>query len=286
MRSVDIVFENRRVLPGDTLSGKVVIRTDEPFDCNRVVLKFKSRERTQHGSGDNRRVDTKNILSRVFRISEGKNIPAGNSAIPFSFQVPKGIPPSFQGYHGDIKHTIEAVVEIDWALDPKLKLEYTVIQHRPPYIPVVGDTRVLSKEDDGLHVRLDSDVLRMDTGIFVRFEVEQKKRMRRVRIDIRKRQEAKCGWNQLSHESNVRREYVNLGEEDWGRWKECTIGENWKYHLPFSSQLFRVGYYLQVTLEVGWDIDPSLRFPLTFSDNEPEKDVLDEIAMDLGLEEW
>jgi len=286
LRSVDIAFESRRVLPGDTLSGKVIVRTDKPFDCNRVVLKFRSRERTEHGSGKHRRIDEEYLLTRVFRLSEGRTIPEGNTAIPFSFQVPRGLPPSYKGYNGDIKHTIEAVVEVDWALDPKMKREYRVLQQKPPYIPSTEDTQVLSKKESGLHVRLDSNILRMDSGILVRFKVEKKKRMRRVRIDIRRREEAKCDWHNMKRDSNMRRRYVNLGEDDWGRWKEKFIGEKWEYHLPFKSKLFRVRYYLEVTLEVGWGFDPSVQIPLIFSDIEPEQDVLEEIAMDLGFDEW
>jgi len=286
LRSVDIAFESRRVLPGDTLSGKIIIRTDKSFDCNRVVLKFRSRERTEHGSGDHRTIDEEFHLSRVFRISEGRTIPEGNTPIPFSFQVPRGLPPSYNGYNGDIKHTIEAVVEVDWALDPKMKREYRVLQPRPPYLPEVVDTKGLSKEDGVLRVELYSNILRMDSGILVRFQLGQRKRMERVRVDIRRREESKCSWHEMKHDSNVRRKFIEIGEDDWGRWKEQSIGEKWDYHFPFKSKLFHVRYYLEVTLEVGWDLDPSIKMPLIFSDGEPEQDVLDEIAMDLGFEDW
>lgn len=291
LRSVDIAFESRRVLPGDSLSGKVIIRTDKSFECNRVVLKACSKERTEYGSGENRRVDEEYLLSRVFRISEGRTIPEGNTAIPFSFRIPGGMPPSYRGYQGDIKHTVEAVVEVDWALDPKAKREYRVLQNRPPYIPSVGDTRGLTKEDNGFHVRLDENVLRLDRGIHVRCEVaEQKERMNRIRVDIVKREDSKCHRHQMKNESNVRRRYLQLGKDDWGRWKELSIGDNWQYHLPFNSRLFRISYFLKVTLEISWELDPSVRFRLKFSDIAPEpveeQDVLGEIAMDLGFDEW
>ncbi|MGY5858704.1 MAG: sporulation protein [Candidatus Thorarchaeota archaeon] len=286
MRSVQIQFDNRRVLPGETLSGNVIVKTDSAFECNRVVLKFRSRERTEKGSGENRRVEEKTILSRVFRISEGGIIPEGTTTIPFSFQIPRGLAPSYKGYNGDILHTIEAVVEVDWAIDPKMKREYRVLQRRPPYIPAVGDTRGFSKENGGLHIRLDSNIFRLDKGILVRFKVDERKRMRRVRFDIRKREVGQCGWGEVKHESHIRRRYSNIGPDDWGRWKEVYIGEGWQSHLPFSSRLFRITYTLKVTLEIGWDLDPSISVRLRFSDYEPEEDILDKIADDLGFKDW
>ena len=292
MRSVDIALENRRVLPGDTLAGKVIVRTDEAFDCNRVVLKLKSRERTECGSGDSRHVEEESILSKVFRLCEGMTVSEGNTEIPFSYKLPKGLPPSYEGWNGNITHTIEAVVEVDWALDPKLKREYRVLQKRPPYIQFATDTRAWSKENAELHGRLDDNVLRLDKGIVVRYYVDQGKRMNAVRFEIKKLEKYKCGWSDKSHESPVREKYVELLDDDWGRWKELVIGEEWKHHLPFASQLFQLSYYLKVTLEVGWDFDRSVVFPLRFSDVtpkeliEPDVDLFGEIAKDLGMDDW
>jgi len=292
LRSVDIALENRRVLPGDTLAGKVIIRTDKAFDCNRVVLKLRSRERTTCGSGEHRHVEEKSVLSKVFRISEGRTIPEGNMEIPFSYKLPRGLPPSYEGWSGNITHSIEAVVEVDWALDPKFKREYRVIQERPPHIQFVTDTRSLSKENAELHVRLDDNVLRLDKGILVRFQIDQGKRMNAIRLDIKKSEKYKCGWSDKSHDSTVSVKYIELNEDDWGRWKELIIGENWKHHLPFTSYLYQVSYYLQVTLEIGWDFDRSVIFPLRFSDGAPEKpkepedNLFGEIAKDLGMDDW
>jgi hypothetical protein len=289
LRSVDIALEYRGVLPGDNLAGKVIIRTDNAFDCNRVVVKLKSEERTECGSGDSRHVEKRTILSRVFRISEGMTIPEGNTQIPFSYKLPRGLSPSYKGWSGNIKHTIEAVVEVDWALDPKCKREYRVFQKKPPYLKFATDTRAWSKENNELHVRLDDNVLRLDKGILVRFQVSQRERMNGVRLDIRKSEKYECGWGNKSHDWNIRRKYFELKDDDWGRWKELVIGEKWQYHLPFTSQLFQVSYYLKVTLEISWDFDQSVTFPLRFSDiapEEPKADILDEIAMDLGMDDW
>lgn len=286
MRSVDIKFDNSRVLPGETLTGNVVVRTDKEFVCNRVVLKVVSKERTEVGSGDNRRTDEKLLISRVFRISEGRTIPEGISSFPFLFYLPRKLPPTYKGYFGYIEHTVEGVVEVDWAIDPKMKEEYQVIQQRPPHIPETIDTAVISKTNNGLHVQLNEDCVRMDTGILVRFKVDDKNRMRRLRFEIRKREDAKCSWSNVDHSIVVRRKFSTLNQDDWGRWKEIRIGENWREYIPFKSELYRISYHLKVTLEIDFGRDPDIKIPLLISDCAPEEDVLEEIALDLGIDDW
>ena len=289
MRSVDIRFDSRRVLPGETLTGDVIVKTDKEFVCNRVVLKILSKERTEVGSGDNRHTDEKYIISRVFRISEGRTIPEGTTLFPFAFNLPRNLPPTYNGNYGYIRHTVEGVVEVDWVVDPKMTEEYQVIQHRPPYIPEIVDTAAISKSNKGLHIQLDEDCVRMDKGILVRFKVDDKSRMRGVRLEIRKREDAKCGWSDVDNSVTVGRKFHELNLDDWGRWIEIRIGENWRNHLPFRSQLFRISYHLKVTLEIDLGLDPSIKIPLLISDSAPEapeENVLDEIALDLGMDDW
>lgn len=286
MRSVDIVFDNKRVLPGETLTGKVIVRTDNEFECNRVVLKVVSKERTEVGSGDSSCVDEKSLVSRVFRISEGQIIKKGNTAFPFSYDVPRGLSPSYKGYNGWIRHTVEGVVEVDWALDPKMTMEYRVLQVRPPCRPKIVDTKAISETENGLYVQLNENCVRLDSGILIGFKVDDRKRMRAVRFDIMKLEDVKCSWSNTKHHSSVLRKYYELNPDDWGRWMEIRIGEDWHYHIPFKSLLFHISYYLKVSLEIDWNSDPEIIIPLSISDSEPEEDVLDKIALDLGLEDW
>jgi hypothetical protein len=286
LRSVDIVLDSRRVLPGETLTGNVIVRTDKEFVCNRVVLKVVSKERTTVGSGKHRHVDEKKIVSQVFKISEGRTIQTGDTSFPFSYTVPRGIPPSYDGYYGYIRHTVEGVVEVDWALDPKMKMEYRVIQNRPQSVSEILDTTAISESKDGLHVQLNEDCVRIDTGILVRFKVDKRERMQAVRLEIIKRENAKCDYSNVKNNSSIRKKYYELNPDDWGRWKEMQIGEDWQYHVPFQSQLFKISYHLKVTLEIGWGLDPEIKIPVNIVDSAPGEEVLDEIALDLGLGDW
>ena len=286
MRSVNIILDNDRVLPSETVSGVIVVQTDEEFECNRVVLKVLSKERTEHGSGDNQYIDEENIMSRVFRVSEGRVIPVGKTTFEFSFLLPRGLPPTYYGYNGHIKHTLEAVVEVNWALDPKMTVEYRVLQKKPPYISETIDAAVPSQSEGGLHVRLDSNILRMDKGILVRFEFEDRKRMRRVRCEVIKREDYKCGRSNLHSDTSLRTTHYEIGPDDWGRWMDLRVGERWRHHLPFESLLYKISFYLKVTLEVGLRLDPSVKFLLRFSDFTPEENEFDEETSDSVFADW
>ena len=285
LRSVDIEFDSKRVLPGDTLSGRVVIKTDEAFDCNRVVLKAKSIERTEYGSGKHRSIDEECHMTRVFRISESTTIAEGTTTIPFSFQLPRGLPPTYRRFSNYIRHTVEGVVEVDWALDPKSTEEFHVLQKRPQYLSKDLGLETTPKSNDGLHIQ-SNGILRMDTGILVGFKVDDEKRMQRVRFDIIRWEHAKCRWHETSNYKTMRQTFYELEPDDWGRWKEIQFGDEWRFHLPFKSSLIRISYLLKVTYEIGLKLDPSIEIPLRFSDFESEKDVLDNIAIDLDLDDW
>ena len=123
MRSVDIKFSQRNAEPGGTISGVVVVETDKTFECNRVVLKVKGKERTEIGSGDSKIVDEHYHVKGKIELSEATEIPFGKSEFPFKFKLDEGLPPTFSGYNGWIEYSVEAVVEMDWTIDPKITLD-------------------------------------------------------------------------------------------------------------------------------------------------------------------
>ncbi|TFG31094.1 hypothetical protein EU527_13340 [Candidatus Thorarchaeota archaeon] len=286
MRAVDIHLRESRLFPGEKLEGMVSIRTDRPFECNRVILKVRGKEHTEHGSGDTRVTDDKVIIGKVFRINEGRMFPEGATMIPFAIPLPKNLPPSYQGYYGHIEYSAEAVVEVTWAIDPKCKKLFKVLQNRPPFLEDKNQLEPSTIKQDELQVQLEENIFRLETGLRVRFKVEQRNNVRGVRFEIVKREVANCGRRTLERERPLERKFHEVHWDDFDRWLEIEIGNNWRYHLPFVSNLFKVTYHLKVTLDVGWNFDPSIKCPLKFSDSAPKRDLLDEIAIDLGFDEW
>ncbi len=286
MRFVDIKFSQRNARPGDSISGVVVVETDKTFECNRVILRVKGKERTEVGSGDSKITDERGHLSGKITLSEAKEIPFGKTEFPFKFKLKEGLPPTYSGYNGWVEYSVEAVVEMDWTIDPKMKRRFRVIPIQPAYLPEIDGYNPLNKDVGSLHVELLSDVLRLRKGIPVRFMVEEHSRVNGVRIEIRRREYARCRSSKRTHDVTVATEFIPLSTNDFNRWKDALVGANWR-RVPFKSKLLRTAYLLRVVLEMRWELDPFVTFRLKVSGEKTEEeieDIFDAIAIDLGFD--
>ena len=286
MRFVNIKFTEREALPGGTISGVVVIDTDKAFDCNRVVLKIKGKERTELGSGDSRVTDEASLVNRKITLCEAQEVPCGRSEFPFKFTLEEGLPPTYSGYCGWIEYNVEAVVEMDWTLDPKMTRRFRVLPIHPEYIPEVDGYNPVNKDADKLHVELQSDVLRIKKGIPVRFMVEEHSRINGVRLEVRRKESVKCGYRRNTHDVTLKRKFVPFSPDDFHRWQEEIVGEGWR-RVPFKSKLIATTYFLKIVLEMRLALDPFVNIPVRISGEKPDEDVddiFDSIAFDLGFD--
>ena len=285
MRFVDIKFSQRSALPGECISGVVVVQTDKTFECNRVVLKIKGKEHTSMGSGDSQISDDYYHVKGKIMLSDATEIPYGKTEFPFKFKLNDGLPPTYSGYYGYIEYTVQAVVEVDWAVDPTMMRRFRVLPFHPAFIPEVDGYNPLNKETNVMHVELPSNVLRIKQGIPVRFMVEEHSRVTGVRVEIRRREKAKCRSSRGTHDTTIVSKFFRLSFHDFHRWKEEVVGKGWQ-RAPFKSKLHNTVYFLKVVLEMKWELDPFVQYGLKVSGEKPEeevKDILDAIAFDLGF---
>jgi hypothetical protein len=285
MRFVDIRFSQRNAIPGGSISGVVIVETDETFNCNRIVLKVKGKERTEMGSGDSSISDEYIHASGEMFVSDAVTIRPGKTEFPFAFVLDKNIPPTFSGYYGWIEYSVEAVVEVDWRFDPKMTRRFRVLPIHPEYIPEVDGYNPKSMKTNVLHVELPSDILRMREGIPVNFMVEEHSRVTGVRFEIRRRESAKCSHSTGNNDETIERKFVPLQPHDFGKWREFVLGTEWR-RVPFRSKLLKTEYFLKVVLEMRWEIDPFVTYKLRISGKRPEEeeeDIFDDLAIDLGF---
>ncbi|MGD9397213.1 MAG: hypothetical protein PVJ05_12350 [Candidatus Thorarchaeota archaeon] len=266
MRSADIKFSQRSAEPGGIISGVVLVETDKTFECNRVILKVKGKERTEIGSGDSKIADEHYHIKGKIELSEG-------------------LPPTYSGYNGWIEYSVEAVVEMDWTIDPKITRRFRVIPFQPAYIPEPDGYDPINKDKDILHVELLSNILRMKEGISVRFMGEEHSRVNGVRLELRRRETVRCQRRESTHDVTIKEKFIPITFREFDRWREETIGEGWR-HIPFQSKLIETFYFLKVTLEMRWELDPFVRFRLKISGEKLKEDVEDlfaDFAFDLGF---
>lgn len=285
MRFIDIKFSQRNAVPGGIIKGVVVVQADYSFDCNCVILKIKGREKTEMGSGENGVMEDYIHATGALVLSEATTIPRGTTEFPFGFVLDENLPPTYSGYYGWIEYEVEAVVEMDWRVDPKMTRRFRVLPFHPTYIPELEGYNPKKKKTDVLHVELPSDILRMRAGIPIQFLVEEKPRVTGVRIEIIRRESAMCRRRKSNHDTTISRKFIPLSSQDYNRWNEVIVGADWR-RVPFKSKLMATSYYLKIVLELKWASDPFVTFKIKISGEKPEEkaeDIFDDLAIDLGF---
>jgi hypothetical protein len=283
MREVSIYTEREQFNPGDEVSGHVVVSTDETFTCNRIILKLRGKEYTHYQAGKIHVSENHDLLDDDITIMEGGDIHSGDTRIEFSFKLPDELPSTHDGFYGEVNYSVEAVVEVDRSRDPKSKLILLVYGLSPPYIPEPLDRLPLMEEKEYLQAEIPTDILRPNKGLEVRFLVKERSRIKGVRIDIVKREDVVCQGRNLNSSSGISEKHIPLTFNDFNRWKEETILEDWSSMVPFEGKLIKSSLYLKVVLEVGLSLDPFIEFPLQLSgEGEKEEDIFEATEMDFG----
>ncbi len=283
MRQVSIYSEKDQFRPGDEVSGHVIVSTDKYFTCNRIILKIRGKEHTHYQAGKVHVSETHKILDYDITIWESGDIQSGDTRIEFSFNLPEEIPSTHNGFYGDIDYSVEAVVEVDRANDPKSKMKFTVYGRAPPYIPEPLDRLPIGEEKEHIQAEIPTDILRSNKGLVVKFRVKERSRIKGVRLDIVKKEDIVCQGRNLDSTVGISEKRIPITYNEFDQWVEETIHEDWSTMVPFEGKLIKTSLYLKVVLEVGLAFDPSIEFPLYLSgEGEKEEDIFDAIEMDFG----
>lgn len=284
MREVTISTEKDRFLPGDLVSGQVLIRTDKDFTCNRIVLKVRGKEYTHYQAGKVHVNETHELLSKDIPICDGGEFYSGDVRFEFEFKLPEKIPPVHVGLHGEIDYTVQAVVEIDRALDPKSKIELNVKLPPPKYIPEpVPESMPIRKETEYLQAEIPTNIIRHKKGFAVRFLVNERPRVKGIRLDILRKEDVVCRSRKLDSKVVISEKHIPITSNDFERWIEETIQYDWSTVIPFESKLINTSLVLKVVLEVGLSLDPFIEFPLQLSGEKPKEGISDDFTdIDLG----
>ena len=278
-----IYTEKKEFLPGEDVSGHVIVSSDNTFNCNRIILKLRGKEYTHYQAGKVHVTDTHMTLDEDVTIWEGGDIHSGDTRFDFSFKLPEDIPPVHEGVFGMVDYSVEAVVEINRALDPKSKMNLIVYAHPPAYIPEKMEQPAIREEQEHLVAEIPTDIIRPKKGILVRFLVKERSRIKGVRLDIAKHEEVTCQGRNLGSTSEVNQKHVPITYNDFDRWIEETVIADWDKVIPFEGKLIKSSIVLKVVLEIGLSIDPCIEFPLRLSgERVREDDFFDTIEMDLG----
>ncbi|EFO91607.1 hypothetical protein CRE_11671 [Caenorhabditis remanei] len=133
--------------PGQAISGRVVLLTEDKYKARAVNIQFEGIAHTNWDDHESvRRVDadgkTHYVQQRVhysanvnylehksvlWACRDGSNeLAPGKYVWPFSYNLPIDIPPSFEGKYGYVRYSVTAEVDRPWRFDKAKKLCITV----------------------------------------------------------------------------------------------------------------------------------------------------------------
>lgn len=132
MSKCEVWFEfdraNQHFQPDETISGKVYVRANKDFKCNKIVLLLEWRT---HGRGN---LDSGG--RHEFVVAQNESFTAGEDhAFPFRIAAPTG-PLSYHGELINIGWVFSAAIDIPWALDRKVETDILISGIDLPEVPL------------------------------------------------------------------------------------------------------------------------------------------------------
>ncbi|KXJ68731.1 arrestin domain-containing protein 3-like [Aedes albopictus] len=129
-------------LPGQTLSGNVDLRLDEPVEIRGIALQIKGIAEVNWsettGDGSSRQViyyhgrqDYMNSTTYLAGNKDGAMLQLlpGTHSFQFLFDLPENLVTSVEAKHGHIRYTVKVILERSWKVDHSYKVAFTVLRH-------------------------------------------------------------------------------------------------------------------------------------------------------------
>uniref|UniRef100_A0A3B1JJW0 Arrestin C-terminal-like domain-containing protein n=1 Tax=Astyanax mexicanus TaxID=7994 RepID=A0A3B1JJW0_ASTMX len=123
----DAVNQQNTFSSGDLLQGRVILELAKEANISSLYIKFKGDADVRWSERRNDRNHTYHSHERYFKIKQvfiqdpskpdSNVVRPGRHVYPFSFQLPHGnMPPSFKGFYGSIKYTLEVSLDRSWKM--------------------------------------------------------------------------------------------------------------------------------------------------------------------------
>jgi hypothetical protein len=289
MRDLEIQTTRISFNPGDDVEGRIVLRCDDEFQCNRLLVRLDGEEQTKvvRGSGENRHVYREKLhhISQEIELLPSSSVPAGEHVHSFVFRIPDDIPGSYEGFHGYIRYEIRAKAEISWAIDPVCQLPIHVRQRIPVLKPEPLQAEIIEDNRPAIAIEIPRDVLRYDDSFTHRFRAVRDCNMRGVRTVLQyiefvsPRGRDKKTTHTLVENFTGKEELI----ERW--WKDLSFLVQREWPVAFESRLITTWYVLKVVMDVPWMLDQDVIIPLRWSGGSREEaETGDEVEADKEFE--
>ena len=284
MRDVEIIITKTRYKAGESVEGYVIVKCDDDFKHNGIRITFKGREHTRivvsHGKTSSVHTDEQVYFDETVYLEQAGNMPIGEKRLPFLFKFPddpEGLLTCYSGRNGWIEYTLEAVVEITRARDPKEKL---VLDFRQTVDKPSSQTKRGYAEDDGypvLDVELSEDVFCLGDLIPLRFRVAQEVKIREVRVELNSNETVHAGRYKRNSRKKLAKQSLDDDYVQRDLWMDTQIQTDESMQTTFNRSIIRNEVRVKVTLNIPWGRDKSVTIPigLGFYSDESKRETYD-----------
>ncbi|XP_071103882.1 arrestin domain-containing protein 3-like [Haliotis cracherodii] len=137
----EVVFSPTQAIyyPGQTIQGHLTVELNDTMKMRGIRLRFQGKAEVEwtEGSGDNEEeYSEKEQYFKDDILLDGRgsdasgaklHLPAGRHTYPFTYQLPKDIPSSFEGKYGYVRYFAKGIIDKPWKFDHETMKCFTVI---------------------------------------------------------------------------------------------------------------------------------------------------------------
>lgn len=140
----------RELQPGAAVSAKVVVTTRRELTISALCITIEGRERVSADVSGARFNVSRVLLNLAARLSRERTLSAGRTELPFRFELPPKLPPTYSGRHCAVDYRATVCVSIPWWSDTTASFDLYVC---PPRGVVVEEPVVFSSDPGGPRAR-------------------------------------------------------------------------------------------------------------------------------------
>ena len=271
MRELEILLSKEEFIPGDTVNGTLVVRTDDDFECQGVQITFRGDEVAKvlvhAGKVTIVHSETREHANQTLDMVWDSIIPSGETRREFSFRLPEDVPGSYDGIHGRIRYVLQAQVQISWARDLKSEMELQVVSKPSSEVLDSRSQEAMIEHDGNILLRVEAtreDVILGDRFPF-RLLLSPLVKIRGVRAEIIGYEHVAPKGNARDAENVLATSYIEDDHLRRDSWMEMTIQTEPSWKSSFKTELIDYTHRLKVTLDIPMRLDRSVVVPLRLS---------------------
>jgi len=300
---VEVAVEKPYYVAGETIRGSVSLHVEEPFDCDKVVIRFKGKLKIMFTyDGKTYFWDTYEVVEKFVTLSEFKEtMMPGAYSYPFEVQTDDDLPGSTRYREWNVKHQvqykIDGTVQVGdkYCKELKVKKEVKIVENaknlpapEPVTVTEERDAKILWAFNKGkliITAKIPKNVYKVDETVEMEFTVQNDSSLEIPKIRVRLMAQFDFHFRVIHETPALSVHKIEL--EGIAKHSTTTrtvsvplsaIGDRRPSHHP-KGQL---DYHIKIENKIAMGKDPKLKLPLHIVP-EPTISMLQPSEKDLAI---